>query len=278
MLSNFEKRIFENNENIWIRKYKNLKNILHWHFEYEIISVLSGNANVKISSNEFATKKGDVLISFPNELHYINANDESLIEIIIFSVELPKELSTLCLLNPKISDYKIVNDYIQAIKNELAQKDEFYTQKTKLLLLQMLIDIFRTEKTTKKPDEENDFFKNLITKINENFSNITFDEAAKISGYTPTYFSRMFKRLSNMTFSEYLNYIKVEKAVSLIKEKKMSVTEISSHCGFSTIRNFNRVFKTVTGFTPSTLPKDFTLNTPINSGSFNPTNSSSKLL
>lgn len=278
MLSNFEKRVFDNNENVWIGKYKGLRNILHWHFEYEIISVLSGPVIVKIENSEFVAQTGDLFFCSPNELHYIDADENSLVEIIIFSGDIPKELASLSLLSPKISDSRIILNYAQTIKDELSEKNEFYTSKLHLVLTSMIIDVFRNEKTAIRVNEENSFYKNLIIRISDNMGDITFEEAARFSGYSPPYFSRMFKRLSNMTFSSYLNYIRIEKAISLIKGKKMSITDISSVCGFSTIRNFNRVFKSVTDFSPSSLPQGFTLNTPIGNRAFNPTNASSELL
>lgn len=61
-----------------------------------------------------------------------------------------------------------------------------------------------------------------------------------------------------MTFSQYLNRVKVEEAVRLLRENKgLPVTEIAFRCGFNTIRNFNRIFKEVTGCTPRSLPKTY---------------------
>ena len=39
--------------------------------------------------------------------------------------------------------------------------------------------------------------------------------------------------------------------------KKMNMTEISISCGFGTIRNFNRVFKSLTGYSPKSLPSNY---------------------
>ena len=76
----------------------------------------------------------------------------------------------------------------------------------------------------------------------------------------PAYFSRLFHKLTGITFSQYLNYVKVKNAVNLLKtEINSSVTEISARCGFATIRNFNRIFKEYTGYTPSNLPKNYVM-------------------
>ena len=39
--------------------------------------------------------------------------------------------------------------------------------------------------------------------------------------------------------------------------EKLSVTDIAIRCGFDTIRNFNRVFRSITGFSPKKLPRSY---------------------
>ena len=48
-----------------------------------------------------------------------------------------------------------------------------------------------------------------------------------------------------------VNLYRIEKAVELIQNSNNSFTEISLQCGFSTIRNFNRTFKSILNITPS---------------------------
>ena len=63
-----------------------------------------------------------------------------------------------------------------------------------------------------------------------------------------------------MPFSRYLNYIRISKAVNILHANEpMPVTDIASLCGFSTIRNFNRVFKDITGYTPTNIPRDYVI-------------------
>ena len=100
-------------------------------------------------------------------------------------------------------------------------------------------------------------------------------------GLSDSYFSRYFHKMSGMTFSRYLNTIRVEKAMEMLKEDRYTVTEISYRCGFETIRHFNRVFKEITGMTPRQMPKDFMLyhhTTKMLHDSFDPTLKDSVLL
>ena len=76
----------------------------------------------------------------------------------------------------------------------------------------------------------------------------------------PAYFSRYFKKMSGLTFSQYLNVLRVEKAIELLTgQEQLTMTDVMSRCGFNTLRNFNRVFKEITGFAPTRLPADYAL-------------------
>ena len=53
MLGIFERRQFFAGEKIWLGRYKNLTNVLHWHFECEIIRIVTGKAHIKIGDHCF---------------------------------------------------------------------------------------------------------------------------------------------------------------------------------------------------------------------------------
>jgi xylan 1,4-beta-xylosidase len=121
----------------------------------------------------------------------------------------------------------------------------------------------------------------LLYDIDENAEIYSFSRAVDYMNMSEAYFSRFFKRISGMTFSMYLNHIRVNRAIDLIKNTDLSMTEIAMKCGFETIRNFNRVFRQVTGYAPRELPDGYVLNLRSNSGNvsnFDPTIKTSELM
>ena len=119
--------------------------------------------------------------------------------------------------------------------------------------------IFRdeaVEEKTARPDGSNPEFKILLDLIASHYADITFDEAAKFMHFSRPYFSKYFNQHIGMTFTRYLNLVKVSHAIQFLSEGHMTMAEISQACGFNTIRNFNRVFKAVTGYSPNTLPTE----------------------
>ena len=79
--------------------------------------------------------------------------------------------------------------------------------------------------------------------IHEHFMNkITLDEIAKLAGLTPTSFCRFFKKMTGMTFIEYLNELRVSRAQKLLLESQLNINEVAFQAGFESITHFNRIF------------------------------------
>ena len=111
--------------------------------------------------------------------------------------------------------------------------------------------------------------------MHERYAEYTFEDAVRFMGMSDAYFSRYFKAMAGTTFSQYLNYVRTDNAVRLLLSgEDLTMTEIAEQCGFATIRNFNRIFREFTGFSPSRLPKDYVLSDRFSYPSekaFNPT-------
>lgn len=74
---------------------------------------------------------------------------------------------------------------------------------------------------------------------------------AKAVNTSTFYFCKMFKKATGLTFTEYLGRIRVEKAKSLLLNPHLRVSEIAFEVGFQSLSQFNRVFKRITGSSPS---------------------------
>ncbi|RKX92414.1 MAG: hypothetical protein DRP59_05495 [Spirochaetes bacterium] len=82
-------------------------------------------------------------------------------------------------------------------------------------------------------------------------SDITLEEAAGKAGLSSFYFSKLFKKIKNVTFIEYLTLLRIDEAKKLLKETNMSIREISENIGYGDQNYFTRVFKKVVAMSPS---------------------------
>ena len=94
-------------------------------------------------------------------------------------------------------------------------------------------------------------FKKAEEYIMENFTRkITLAEIARISGFSISYFSTIFKEEKGENFSNYLNRLRVEKAAELLTGTKFSLSYIAKFCGFEDQSWFSKTFKAFTGKSP----------------------------
>lgn len=91
----------------------------------------------------------------------------------------------------------------------------------------------------------------LMHYIQQNFKQeITLQQAASVSGLQIHSFCRFFKSLTNRTFSDFLNEVRIGFASKLLQQSDLPVTQIALECGYVNISYFNRCFKKINKVSP----------------------------
>ena len=286
MLAKFEKRAYAGNEHVWVGKYRNLHNISHWHMEHELIACREGSAQVMLDDTMFNITQQQCIFCHSGRVHYISASPDSVLLVCLFDEKMYDPItSPFALENPVFEDRYGILPKLSEIRHELQNQPIFFECRTEAMIGEILVDVFRGEPLRKAQWQFSDVitrYKQLLNHIDLEYEHITYQNAVQFMNMSDAYFSRYFKRQAGMTFSQYLNVVRIEKAVQLLDSAPtMKITDVMLRCGFNTIRSFNRVFREVTGFTPTTLPPGYVLNArsvPTIQGSFDPTLSDAELL
>ncbi len=84
--------------------------------------------------------------------------------------------------------------------------------------------------------------------------NINIRKAAEFAHLTVPAFCNYFKRLMNMTFTYFINQYRIEQA-GVMLQQEISISTVCFNCGFNNVPYFNKVFKNITGKTPSEYKK-----------------------
>lgn len=96
-----------------------------------------------------------------------------------------------------------------------------------------------------------------VQHINGNYMNkITL---AKVSHYlhiNSSYLSKLFKQEMRMSFTEYLNEVRIKRSRELLKDTDMEILDIALFVGYEDQSYFTKVFKKVTGKTPRRFRKE----------------------
>ena len=80
---------------------------------------------------------------------------------------------------------------------------------------------------------------------------LSVQEAAEAIGFSPNYFSSVFKQAAGCSFSEYVHKLRVAKARELLTNTPHRVNEIASLTGYQEYKYFVEIFKKQTGMTPT---------------------------
>ena len=80
---------------------------------------------------------------------------------------------------------------------------------------------------------------------------LSLARAAKAVNMSTFYFCKMFKKVTDINFTDYLSRVRIEKAKNLLLNPNLRVSEIAFEVGFQSLTHFNRVFKKLLGQSPT---------------------------
>jgi AraC-like DNA-binding protein len=158
-----------------------------------------------------------------------------------------------------------VEEIFNNIMLEYEQREKDFELVIKALTLQLLIIVSRQYNRNEESDENNYVFMKhrdslikTIDFINENYGeSISLDDAVRVSLLSKSYFGYLFKHMTHKTFTEYLNGVRISKAVELLKTRHdLKVIDICFMTGYNNVNHFNRIFRAETGCTPMQVRKN----------------------
>lgn len=92
--------------------------------------------------------------------------------------------------------------------------------------------------------------------VEEHFAeDLSLDRVAKIANLEKKYFSTFFHRKVGITYTFWLSWFRITKAIELMRQSDESITNIAYSVGFSDLRTFERTFKKVTSLNPMEFKK-----------------------
>ena len=244
---------------------------LHWHKEWELIRVVDGEMDFIIDGDEYAAKKGDILLLRSGILHSATA-DSCHYECLDFDLH-ELVLNVLCVREPfrlfyrniylprtyytvedeKIS--KIVDEIFSAFSEECSESVRRLCMlgNVSRLFAQILSSHEYVENSGSIPEshDKNNTLKRVLEYIEAHFSEeIKLSLLAEIAGMNPNYFCRFFWSFTQQTPMNYVNYYRIEQAANMLLATSLSVTDVAFRCGFNDTGYFIKAFKKQKGCTP----------------------------
>ncbi|MCF0074146.1 AraC family transcriptional regulator [Dyadobacter sp. CY261] len=248
----------------------------HFHKECQLVYVVSGSGVRIIGHSVEKFEKGDLTFVGANVPHVWYSESEpghsEALEAISLALYIDSEL--FCEQMSGLVDVKKVQNFFNESQRGLkihGEKkalvvgilQEMLEQKDMHLLssfLRILVNLCDPAELTylNAPDPISTYsiqphgrIPKLMYYIHQNFrDDISLEKAASVAGLQIHAFCRYFKSLTNRTFSEFLNDVRIGFACKLLHQSDLSITQVALECGYSNISYFNRCFKKINKMSP----------------------------
>lgn len=280
----FENEKFGKGELIVITRFEEVDfNHVHSHNFIEIAYVSSGKGIHIIGDKQYTVTKGDLFIINYDVTHEFRSIpefkdgplviyncifkseflDKSLISSRCFS-----DISHIFLFNSFFEEETAGND-IKLLGKDNIEIEELY-EKMYLLyqmktygyqellrayLMELLVKIFilyRQSESSENREREKTYFDNVILFMKEHYKqDIKLDDLAAMAFLSRNYFCSSFKECTGVTVLEFIQKRRIEEACHLLKNKNRKLIEVAEAVGYRDLKFFSKVFKKITGKTPS---------------------------
>lgn len=239
----------------------------HWHSEFELIWVLSGEFELLVNEKTYKLKQGDSVLITGGAVHAGKTYD-CVYECIVFDYaaicqknynEFSKTLIQLENMENQakfMENSSELNDIGKKIFELFRQSHLKSSKRLQIMgycfeLLGKIIDTIHTSDNLPKQDKNMNRMKEVLTYIKQHYGeNITLDKLSQKAELNPKYLCQLFKKLTGKTPIDYLIYYRIECACEQLIFTENSITEVALSCGFNDISYFIKKFSQLKNITP----------------------------
>lgn len=254
------------------------------HDFWELVYVDRGAVEIKRDEETIVLRQGELVFHKPNEFHSIRALDSSpnffVISFVCDSAAMDHFVRYETKLDASLKPY--ISSIIKEAKAAYSlKKNDPYQGKLirrsdapvgaehliKLYLEQLLVFLVRSitdgGKTGVFPNKES-METHLVVAVKQLIAEHIYEPFSVSAlcatlGYSKSYLSKIFRLQSGSTIADYAREKKIERAKELIREGIYNFTEISDRLAFDNPQYFSRVFKRMTGLTPTEFRRSLAL-------------------
>lgn len=249
----------------------------HYHDYIELLFGISGRATVYVGTESYPLEAGSMLIIPDNAFHEVDGTgspSEYLVvkflpSVLFVEEQTFSEYTYTLLLMQTMQNGKIFFRAHELEKTPipslfLQMMDEWngqqfgYELSLRASVTEIILQIMRKWQEEKPEiaettvtDAQSVLIQNAISYILLHYSDLSEEMCAEALGVSAPYLSRVFKKGMKVSFTSYLNDVKLKEAEKMLLSGDQSMTEISETVGFSTVAYFIASFRRKYHITPN---------------------------
>lgn len=234
----------------------------HLHEHIEILYLLEGELILTISETSYTMTKDSCAIIFPGQVHKFFTPKNSRLHILIFDTELSGEFQYSFFhsipLHPCLSPNEVSPDILLALLR-LYETDCAKNLTLKTAWIQVILALLFPKLSLskiQKTGNETLIYQALHYLTTHFHETVTLETLANVLHVNKYYLSHTFSSKLQMSVPKYVNCLRLEEAVTLMRLSNKPLELIWEEAGFKSQRSFNRSFLEWYGMSPSKYRKE----------------------
>lgn len=242
----------------------------HQHDEYELMVIKKGHGTAFVGDYIGEYQEGDVYLHGSNLPHWFRKNNEKQTGasmVVQFKddflgkgfFDIPEMKQIKQLLNNSARSIFCRGELKKSIQKQLIEIESLPGYEKVISLLNMLREISLSEEyeyvsgTVVTHTEKDQILINRIFEYSmNNFKHkITLEEVAALTNKSVSAFCHYFKKITKVSYINFLTQIRISYACELLKTSNLSITEICYESGFNNWSNFSKHFNKYCEMSPS---------------------------
>ena len=231
------------------------ENAIHWHDYVEIEIIVDGSAVHNLNGRMSLLSAGSVYMVRPMDFHSIMQPKGLHILNVSFSDNLlSAELRAFDSTKPALFRTSGQNTAIVETLARLCIMENARSHPNTALLQSLVRSLLIKLEDVRVKEEEDaprSPIQEAVLYLHDHFrENPSLQTMAGMTHYHSTYFSRSFREKIGISYSEYLNNLKVNHAKLQLISTDKQINLIAAESGFGALSNFQRVFSDTVGMSP----------------------------
>ena len=250
----------------------------HYHAEYELLYISKSTGIRFVGDSVSQFYPGDLVLVSPylphlwrNDPSYYTEDDINKVKTIIVkftkdfigdgTFNFPEFSGINQLLDQSKFGVGFGKDISKLLHNDLISLIDLTPAEQSIKVLEVLCKLSLTEDRIvlsssdmrQYTTDNSERLDTVLKYISDNYTtNITLNDVSEVACMTTNSFCRFFKKMTNKSFTEFLNEVRIRNASRLLVQENIPVSEVCYTVGYNSITNFNKQFKQIMGATPNT--------------------------
>ena len=251
------------------REHPRYEMTLHWHKEFEIVRVISGELYLYADNCGKLLGEGDIVFLRGGVMHRAETRD-AVYECVVFDLNmltrhgsdrvnthiLPILLSEVDILSDGAAESRVLSDAVARLFGALRDEGDCYELMAYSAAFEIIYLLYNEgrinlPKRNISAAHQKEMMTTLIEWIEKNYdTKITLHTLATFVNLNEQYLCRIFREYTGYSPIDFTNRLRIERAATLLANEGKNVTEAALEVGFNDMSYFSKMFSRYIGETP----------------------------